>query len=67
MRQAVHEQLNDESFFLFSEQWFDGADLIGQGLAFTWEDVSSGFHTVTLTVTDSSGLSESSSQQVNMP
>ena len=48
-------------------QWFDGTDLVGQGLAFTWEDVTSGFHTITLTVTDSSGLSESTSQTVNIP
>ena len=48
-------------------QWFDGTDLIGQGLAFTWDGTSSGFHTITLTVTDSSGLSESTSQDVNIP
>jgi prepilin-type N-terminal cleavage/methylation domain-containing protein len=48
-------------------QWFDGTDLIGQGLAFTWDDVSSGFHTITLTVTDSSGLTESTSQDMNVP
>jgi hypothetical protein len=48
-------------------QWFDGTDLIGQGLAFTWDDASSGFHTITLTVTDASGLSESTSEDVNVP
>lgn len=48
-------------------QWYEGTDLIGQGLAFTWEDVPSGYHTITLTVTDSSGLSDSASQQVNVP
>jgi type II secretory pathway pseudopilin PulG len=48
-------------------QWFDGPDVIGQGLAFTWDDPTSGTHTIKLVVTDSSGLSESTSQQVTIP
>ena len=48
-------------------QWYDGTDLIGQGLAFTWDDGTSGFHTIKLTVTDASGLSESTTQDVNVP
>jgi type II secretory pathway pseudopilin PulG len=50
-----------------SYQWFEGSESIGEGLAFTWDEVPSGFHTITLVVTDSSGLSESMSQEVSMP
>jgi prepilin-type N-terminal cleavage/methylation domain-containing protein len=44
--------------------WLDGTDVIGQGLAFTWEDVTPGNHSVTLTATDSAGIAESTTQTV---
>jgi prepilin-type N-terminal cleavage/methylation domain-containing protein len=47
-------------------QWLEGTDTIGQGLAFTWDDVPLGDHMVTLVVTDGSGLSESVTQQVTV-
>jgi type II secretory pathway pseudopilin PulG len=48
-------------------QWLEGTDVIGQGLAFTWDEVPSGDHMVTLVVTDGSGLSESVTQKVTVP
>ena len=47
--------------------WSEGSTAIGQGLAFTWDNVSSGSHTVTLTVSDPTGLTDSTSQVVNVP
>jgi prepilin-type N-terminal cleavage/methylation domain-containing protein len=47
--------------------WLEGTDVIGQGLAWTWDDVPSGDHMVTLVVTDASGLSESLTQKVTVP
>jgi hypothetical protein len=48
-------------------QWFDGSTPIGQGLAFQWNDATSGNHTITLTVTDSSGSADSTSATVTVP
>lgn len=39
--------------------WYEGSTLIGQGLAFTWDDATAGAHTITLTATDDSGISQS--------
>ena len=47
--------------------WDDGGTPIGQGLAFTWDGPSSGDHTITLTVTDWSGLSDTSTATVTVP
>ena len=47
--------------------WYQGSELIGQGLTATWPDPGSGSYTVTLTVTDQSGLNESTSQTVVVP
>jgi type II secretory pathway pseudopilin PulG len=47
-----------------SYQWFDGTTPIGQGMAFQWEDPGAACHNVTLTVSDDSGASESTTQNV---
>ena len=47
--------------------WYEGSTIIGQGLTSIWSDATQGSHTVTLTVTDQSGLSESSNQTVVIP
>jgi hypothetical protein len=50
-----------------SFQWYDGTTNIGQDLAWTWQDPTSGSHDVTLEVTDASGLTESVTQTIDVP
>jgi prepilin-type N-terminal cleavage/methylation domain-containing protein len=50
-----------------SYEWDDGSTPVGSDLAFTWDNPALGQHTVTLIVTDGSGLSESTSQTVQIP
>jgi prepilin-type N-terminal cleavage/methylation domain-containing protein len=50
-----------------SYEWRDGSTTIGQELAFTWDDATSGSHDISLIVTDLAGLSETTTQTVVVP
>ena len=52
---------------LVTYTWYEGTTLIGQGLAFTWDAPGVGTHTVTLTATDASGISQSINHDVVVP
>ena len=48
-------------------EWRDGSTTIGQELAWTWDDASSGSHSISLIVIDVAGLSETTTQTVVVP
>ena len=50
-----------------SYEWLDDQTPIGEDLAFTWDDATSGTHNISLVVTDQAGLSETNTQQVVVP